>query len=43
MAEHENAMDYREHERTFELFMGLVKWGTIGVIVIVALMGVFLV
>lgn len=39
----ETAMDYREHERTYAMFTGLVKWGTIAVAVIVALMGLFLV
>jgi hypothetical protein len=23
------AMDYAEHERTYEMFIGMAKWGTI--------------
>jgi hypothetical protein len=42
MADH-SAMDYREHEKTYALFVNMTKWGTIGVIAIVALMAIFLV
>lgn len=34
--------DYGEHERTYEFFIGLVKWGTISVAVILILMATFL-
>ena len=34
--------DYAEHERTYDFFIGLVKWGTISVVVILALMATFL-
>lgn len=34
--------DYVAHEQTYIGFLTLVKWGTISVIVIVALMGLFL-
>jgi len=34
--------DYAEHERTYEFFIGLVKWGTISVVVILVLMATFL-
>jgi hypothetical protein len=34
--------DYPAHEQTYEGFIMLVKWGTISVVVIVALMGYFL-
>ena len=34
--------DYPAHEQTYEGFVTLVKWGTIGVVAIVALMGLFL-
>ena len=34
--------DYIAHEQTYEGFITLVKWGTISVVVIVALMGYFL-
>ena len=31
-------MDYPEHERTFSMFIGLIKWGAIlSIIVLVAL------
>jgi hypothetical protein len=42
MAEH-SAMDYREHEKTYALFVSMTKWGTIGVCTIVVLMAIFLV
>ena len=35
--------DYVAHEQTYEGFIMLVKWGTISVIAIVALMAIFLV
>lgn len=35
--------DYEAHEATYEGFLTLTKWGTISVIVIVALMAIFLV
>ena len=34
--------DYVAHEQTYVGFLTLVKWGTISIIVIVALMGLFL-
>ncbi|MBH0239430.1 aa3-type cytochrome c oxidase subunit IV [Methylobrevis albus] len=40
---HGNAMDYAEHEKTYNLFIGMVKWGTISVVAIVVLMAIFLV
>jgi hypothetical protein len=42
MAE-ETGMDYSEHERTYELFVGMFKWGTIGVAILLVLMAIFLV
>lgn len=43
MAEnHGNAMDYAEHERTYALFIGMVKYGTASVVVILILMALFL-
>ncbi|MGL4288903.1 MAG: aa3-type cytochrome c oxidase subunit IV [Phreatobacter sp.] len=36
-------MDYAEHEKTYDLFISLTKWGSISVIVILALMAYFLV
>lgn len=35
-------MDYAEHERTYRLFTGLTKWGTISVLVVLVLMAIFL-
>ena len=35
-------MDYAEHERTYDLFIGLTKWGSVAVIVILVLMAFFL-
>ncbi len=35
--------DYPAHEQTYDGFIALVKWGTISVIVTVALMAYFLV
>ncbi|QCI63520.1 aa3-type cytochrome c oxidase subunit IV [Phreatobacter stygius] len=36
-------MDYAEHEKTYNLFISLTKWGSIAVIVTLALMAFFLV
>jgi|GEM_PF-1637294 len=35
------AMDYAEHEKTFSLFGGLIKWGTVFSLVFVLLVGGF--
>ena len=35
-------MDYAEHQRTYALFLGMMKWGSISVAVILALMAIFL-
>lgn len=43
MAEQHSAMDYAEHERTYEGFLALTKWVVIGCVVILALMAFFLV
>lgn len=42
MAEDHVEMDYREHERTYDGFISLSKYGTIAVIAILVLMAVFL-
>ena len=49
MAEHNDVAyttadgnDYPAHEQTYEGFIMLVKYGTIGVVAIVALMAIFL-
>lgn len=36
-------MDYAQHQQTYDTFIGLVKYGTASVLVIVALMAIFLV
>ncbi|WP_204307326.1 aa3-type cytochrome c oxidase subunit IV, partial [Enterobacter hormaechei] len=36
-------MDYAEHEKTYDLFISLTKWGSISVIVILVLMAYFLI
>jgi hypothetical protein len=35
--------DYAEHESTYKFFVALAKWGTISVIILLALMAYFLV
>jgi len=42
MAEKESAMDYKEHENTYALFLGMAKYGTIAIVVILILMAFFL-
>lgn len=37
-----SAMDYAEHNNTFALFIGLVKWGTVLTVAILVLMAIFL-
>lgn len=37
-----SGMDYLEHERTYALFTGLVKWGIISISLILILMAIFL-
>ncbi len=36
------AMDYPEHERTYENFLKLFKWSTIALAILMALMALFL-
>lgn len=38
-----SGMDYAEHERTYGLFLGLVKWGTIGLVILLVGMAIFLI
>ncbi len=35
-------MDYAEHEKTYRLFIALIKWGAIGNVVLLILMAFFL-
>ena len=35
--------DYAEHEKTYQLFLGLAKYGTASIIVLLILMAYFLV
>lgn len=34
----ENAMDYNEHEKSYEIFIAIAKWGTIASIIGVSLL-----
>lgn len=34
-----SGMDYAEHDKTFDLFAGLIKWGTVGSLMITLLAG----
>ena len=36
-------MDYAEHERTYRLFLGLTKWVTLAIVIVIVLMAVFLI
>ena len=36
-------MDYAQHEATYRFFVGLTKWGTVGVILLLIVMAKFLV
>lgn len=38
----ETVMDDAEHERTYALFTGMVKWGTVSVAIVLIMMGLFL-
>ena len=35
-------MDYDEHNKTYSMFTGLIKWGSIASLVVLVLMAVFL-
>jgi hypothetical protein len=43
MSQGNENMDYAQHQRTYELFTGLVKYGSISVIAILILMAIFLI
>jgi Bacterial aa3 type cytochrome c oxidase subunit IV len=38
-----SAMDYAEHERTYAMFLGLVKWGSVFVVALLIGMAIFLI
>jgi hypothetical protein len=38
----DSAMDYAEHERTYQLFIGMTKWGTIIAVALMVFMAVTL-
>jgi hypothetical protein len=50
MAEHGATMevatatgnDYKEHEKTYSLFIGMTKWGSAAVVIVLILMALFL-
>ena len=35
--------DYAEHEKTYKFFIGLAKWGTVSIVILLILMAYFLV
>lgn len=35
-------MDYAEHEKSYALFVGMTKWGTISLVILLILMAIFL-
>ncbi len=43
MADKKSAMDYPEHEKTYNFFLGMTKYGTIAVLLVLVLMALFLV
>jgi hypothetical protein len=43
MSEGNENMDYPQHQRTFSLFIGLVKYGTLSIAILLILMALFLV
>lgn len=42
MSENESAMDYEEHKSTYAAFIKMSQWGTVGIIVLLILMAIFL-
>ena len=42
MSQGNENMDYAQHQRSYDLFVALVKWGSISVIVTLVLMAIFL-
>lgn len=42
MTEKESAMEYEEHEKTYDIFLAMTKYGSIAVVVILVLMAIFL-
>ncbi len=42
LSEGNENMDYAQHQRTYGFFIGLVKYGTIAVVIILILMAFFL-
>jgi hypothetical protein len=43
MSEGNENMDYAQHQQTFSLFIGLVKYGTLSIAILLILMALFLV
>ncbi len=42
MSDGNKNMDYKQHQKTYDLFITLVKFGTLAVIIILGLMALFL-
>ncbi len=38
-----DSKDFEEHRNTYAMFLGLTKWGTIGIALLLILMRIFLV
>ncbi len=42
MSQGNENMDYAQHQRTYDLFVGLVKYGSLAIILVLILMAIFL-
>ena len=42
MSQGNENMDYAQHQRTYDLFIGLVKWSSLATIGVLILMAIFL-
>ncbi len=42
LSESHSAMDVDEHQKTYGLFVALTKWGTIGCVLLLVFMAIFL-
>jgi Bacterial aa3 type cytochrome c oxidase subunit IV len=43
MSEANENMDYAQHQQTYDLFVGLVKYGVAAIVIILVLMAIFLI
>lgn len=42
MVKKKTAMNYKEHEKTYDLFLMMTKYGTVAVVIVLILMAIFL-